>query len=88
MLFFGLYFVGEIKMNQNINNPKNQALFPSAARKRTPQEIVDSIVLWIKAGITLTQWLVLAAVTVALAFVAIKGTLYGVRLILRAITGV
>lgn len=75
-------------MNQNPNNPNNPSLFPSAARRKTPQETIDGIVSWIKAGITLTLWLVRAAVTLAAAFVAVKATLYGVELILRAITGI
>jgi hypothetical protein len=69
--------------NNNIN-PNNFQL-PSGPSKKTPQQAVWEIVAYIKAGIILTFWLILATAMLGLGYVALQAVLWGVRVTIRAL---
>ena len=68
-------------MNQNPNNP----LLPNPSPKRAPQQLAAEIVSWVKAGITVTAWLILLVVALGAGYLMIRGMLVALKLTLQAL---
>ena len=69
-------------MANNHNNPNN---FQLPSSRKSPQQVVSEIVAYIRAGITLILWLALITMALGLGYIALQGTLFAVRITLRAI---
>jgi hypothetical protein len=72
-------------MANNQNNPNSFQLPQAGPSKRSPQQVVSEIVAYIKAGITLTFWLILAGAMLGTAYVALQAILWAVNVTLRAV---
>ena len=68
-------------MNQNPNNP----LLQNASPKRTPHQLAAEIVSWVKAGITVTAWLILLVVALGAGYLVIRGMFVALKLALQAL---
>lgn len=68
-------------MEQNLNHPP---MLSGPGPRRTPQNIVEGIANYIKAGIVLVGWMVVAAFVLSAAYVALRGMGYAVHLVLNA----
>jgi hypothetical protein len=67
------------------NNPNNFQLPSAEPSEKTPQQKVSEIVAYIKAGITLTFYLILVTIICGLGYVVLRITLWAAGTVLRAI---
>ena len=67
------------------NNQSNLNNFQMPSQKKAISQIVSEIATYIKAGITLILWLALITIALGLGYIVLQGTLFAVKIVLKAI---
>lgn len=69
----------------NPNNPNQQPMFPNQPGSRDPRMVAQTVGNYCRAAISIACWLVLAALTIALVWLALRGIWWGLQLATEAL---
>jgi hypothetical protein len=75
-------------MVDDYNNDQNQDNFqltPVIQEKQSPQETVSEIIAYIKAGITLTFYLMLVTIVLGIGYIVLRVTLWAASTVVKAL---